>query len=76
MKNRELVKKLEAAGFSLERHGSNHDIYTRGSDEEQIPRHKEINERLAKAIIKDMMRLRMEVVLYETGISSNFYTTE
>lgn len=27
MKNRELVKKLEAAGFSLERHGSNHDIY-------------------------------------------------
>ena len=51
MKNRELVKKLEAAGFSLERHGSNHDIYTRGSDEEQIPRHKEINERLAKAII-------------------------
>lgn len=76
MKNRELVKKLEAAGFSLERHGSNHDIYTRGSDEEQIPRHKEINERLAKAIINDMMRLRMEVVLYETGISSNFYTTE
>ncbi len=27
-------------------------------------------------IINDMMRLRMEVVLYETGISSNFYTTE
>lgn len=27
-------------------------IYTRGSDEEQIPRHKEINERLAKAIIR------------------------
>ena len=52
MKNRELVKKLEAAGFSLERHGSNHDIYTRGSDEEQIPRHKEINDRLAKAIIR------------------------
>lgn len=52
LKNRELVKKLEAAGFSLERHGSNHDIYTRGSDEEQIPRHKEINERLAKAIIR------------------------
>lgn len=52
MKNRELVKKLEVAGFSLERHGSNHDIYTRGSDEEQIPRHKEINERLAKAIIR------------------------
>ena len=52
MKNRELVKKLEAAGFSLERHGNNHDIYTRGLDEEQIPRHKEINERLAKAIIR------------------------
>lgn len=29
MKQRELVKKLEAAGFTLERHGGNHDVYVR-----------------------------------------------
>lgn len=52
MKQRDLVKKLEAAGFALERHGGNHDIYVRGQDIEQIPRHKEINEMLAKAIMR------------------------
>ena len=52
MKQKELVKKLLNAGFVLVRHGGNHDIYKRGSDEEQVPRHTEINEYLAKAIIK------------------------
>ncbi len=52
MKRRDLIKKLEAAGFKLERNGGSHDIYKRGSDEEQVPRHKELNENLAKAIIK------------------------
>lgn len=52
MKQRDLVKKLEAAGFMLDRHGGNHDIYVRGTDEEQVPRHKEINEILARAIIR------------------------
>lgn len=52
MKQRDLIKKLEAAGFRFERHGSRHDIYVRGSDEEEVPRHKEINENLAKAIIR------------------------
>lgn len=52
MKQRDLVKKLQSVGFEFERHGSNHDIYRRGEDEEQIPRHKEINERLAKAILR------------------------
>lgn len=52
MKQRDLVKKLESAGFVFERHGGNHDVYVRGLDEEQVPRHKEINERLAKAIIR------------------------
>lgn len=52
MKQRDLVKKLEKAGFVLARHGGNHDVYVRGSDTEQIPRHKEINERLAKAILR------------------------
>ena len=52
MKQRELVKKLEGIGFVLERHGGNHDIYRRGVEIEKIPRHKEINERLARAILR------------------------
>ena len=52
MKQRELVKQLEKLGFELFRHGNNHDVYKRGNDEEQIPRHREINERLAKAILR------------------------
>ncbi len=52
MKQRELVKKLEQAGFVFARHGSGHDIYKRGQDEEQVPRHREINERLARAILR------------------------
>ncbi len=52
MKQRDLVKKLEKAGFKLTRHGGDHDIYKRGSDEEQIPRHREIDERLARAILR------------------------
>ncbi len=52
MKQRDLVKKLEKAAFEFARHGGNHDIYKRGDDEEKIPRHREINERLARAILR------------------------
>lgn len=52
LKQRDLIKKLEDGGFAFERHGGNHDIYKRGNDEEKIPRHREINERLAKAILR------------------------
>lgn len=52
MKRRDLIKKLEANGWYLLRHGDNHDVYTNGTVNEPIPRHKEINELLAKAIIK------------------------
>ena len=52
LKQRELIKRLEDGGFVFERHGGNHDIYKRGNDEEKIPRHREINERLAKAILR------------------------
>lgn len=52
MKRRDLVKLLEKNGFKLKRNGSDHDIYSRGSAEEQVPRHREINEYTAKAIIK------------------------
>jgi mRNA interferase HicA len=52
MKQRDLIRKLESIGFRFERHGGNHDVYCRGTDREMIPRHKEINEKLAKAILK------------------------
>lgn len=52
MKRRNLIKKLEKAGFSFKEHGGNHDTYKRGSDTEQVPRHNEINEITAKKILK------------------------
>ena len=52
MKRRDLIKKLEQAGFQFHRNGGNHDIYIRGNDTEKIPRHREIDEMLAKGIIK------------------------
>lgn len=51
MKRRELIRKLKRAGFAFERHGGKHDVYTRGNDMEQIPRHREINEQLGNAIL-------------------------
>lgn len=52
LKYRDLVKMLHKAGFRLERHGGDHDVYRRGNDIESVPRHKEINELLAKHIIR------------------------
>lgn len=52
MKQRELIKRLERAGFIFDRHGGNHDIYIRNDKIEKIPQHKEINEQLAKAILR------------------------
>lgn len=52
MKQRDLIQRLIKGGFFFERHGSNHDIYIRGSEREEIPRHKEINESLARAILR------------------------
>ena len=52
MKQRELVKKLEAVGFVFERHGGNHDVYRRGNDAEDVPRHREVNDTLARAILR------------------------
>lgn len=52
MKQRDLIKKLENAGFRFCRHGGNHDIYIRGGEIEKVPRHKELNENLAKGILR------------------------
>ncbi|MCL2353250.1 MAG: type II toxin-antitoxin system HicA family toxin [Defluviitaleaceae bacterium] len=52
MKRRDLIKKLEKNGWYLLRHGANHDIYTNGLRNEPIGRHIEIDEKLAKKILK------------------------
>jgi len=56
MKRRDLIMYLEQAGCYLIRHGAKHDIYhnPRNGKTEPVPRHKEINERLAKKIIKSL----------------------
>jgi len=52
MKRKVLIKKLEKEGWWKLREGANHDIYTNGKASEPIPRHTEVNELLAKSIIK------------------------
>ena len=52
MKINDLIRKMEELGFVFLKHGSNHDIYIKGKIKEPIPRHKEINEALAKSILK------------------------
>lgn len=52
MKRRDLIKLLEKNGWRLVRSSGGHDVYSNGKQSEPIPRHTEINEMLAKAIIK------------------------
>lgn len=52
MKQKDLIKKLKAGGFVFDRHGGNHDIYIKGKKVESVPRHKEVDERLAKEILR------------------------
>lgn len=56
MKRRDLVAELEKAGCQLLRHGSCHDIYHNPETgrSQPVPRHREINEILAKKILKDL----------------------
>jgi mRNA interferase HicA len=46
-----LIKLFEKAGWYYNREGSNHTVYTDGNRIEQIPRHREVNEVLAKHLI-------------------------
>lgn len=52
MKQKDLIKRFFDHGWWILREGGSHVIVTNGHDIEPIPRHKEINEQLAKAIIK------------------------
>ena len=56
MKRRDLVARLMEAGCFLLRNGAKHDIYhqPKVGKSEPVPRHREINELLAKKILKSL----------------------
>lgn len=56
MKRRDLIKQLEKLGCIFIRHGASHDWYSNPKTRQSQPvsRHNEINENLAKSIIKKL----------------------
>jgi mRNA interferase HicA len=56
MKRKELIKKIAASGCLLIRHGNRHDLYQNPATgkKQPIPRHDEIDENLAKHILKEL----------------------
>jgi mRNA interferase HicA len=57
MKRKDLIKKLSARGCVFVRHGSNHDLYQNPATgkKQPIPRHREIDENLARHILKELI---------------------
>ena len=56
MKRKDLIKRLSNAGCVLVRHGTRHDLYKNPATgkKQPIPRHNEIDENLAKHILKEL----------------------
>jgi len=56
MKQFELIQKLNRQGAVFVRHGGKHDVYMqpKTNKEATVPRHDEINEYTAKAILKKL----------------------
>ena len=56
MKRTELLQRLNRQGAVLIRHGGKHDVYRqpKTNKETTVPRHDEINEFTAKAILKKL----------------------
>lgn len=52
MKRTDLLKLFRRNGWWIMREGASHTIVTNGVEIEAVPRHKEVNEQLANAIIK------------------------
>lgn len=53
MKRKDLERTLLELGWWLKRHGSKHDVWTNGEDDEA---HNEVNEMLAKKILRTAER--------------------
>ena len=52
MRRRDLERSLRQLGWQFLRHGGKHDVWTDGKREEAIPRHTEVNDKLAQAILR------------------------
>jgi len=59
LKRRELIKKIEAQGCVLIHHGGKHDWYQNPVTKvcQPVPRHNEINEYLARSILRRLAPL-------------------
>lgn len=60
MKHRDLIRALKELGWYKLREGGNHEIWTNGKQSEPVPRHPEVNEMLAKKIIKNAKKFNEE----------------
>ena len=60
MKRRDLIRKIEELGAVLIRHGGKHDWYQNPETKicQPVPRHNEINEHLARSIIRKLTGTR------------------
>ncbi|MEW6296568.1 MAG: type II toxin-antitoxin system HicA family toxin [Thermodesulfobacteriota bacterium] len=56
MKRRELEEALRKLGWRLLRHGAKQDVWTDGERQKPVPRHTEINEKPARAILRRASR--------------------
>ncbi|MBA3756115.1 MAG: type II toxin-antitoxin system HicA family toxin [Nitrosomonas sp.] len=52
MKRRDLERALRDLGWAFRRHGGNHDVWAKDDHTEAVPRHTEVNEKLALAILR------------------------
>ena len=53
MKKREVENLLKKYGWFMKRQGGSHEVWTNGELLEYLPRHNEINERLANKILRN-----------------------
>lgn len=54
MKRKDLLKKIRAAGFTIKEGGEHSKVYRDSAMLTEVPRHTEINELTAKAILKKL----------------------
>ena len=60
VKRRELESRLRELGWTFLRHGGSHDVWTDGERLEYLPRHAEINENLARKILRKAQTKKKE----------------
>jgi mRNA interferase HicA len=53
VKRRDLETRLRALGWNFQRHGGSHDIWGRETRSLAVPRHNEIIENTARAILRE-----------------------